>query len=192
MTRTFRIVLADDHLLLRQGLKRILAERTDLEVTGEAGDGVELLAVLKTVCPDVVVLDISMPKLRGIEAIPEVKKLCPTAKIIVHTMHKDQDYLAQSIHVGADGYLLKEDVEDELLNAIDRVLQGGVVSPFLHRQLSGSLIDEFRRRKAGPLRIRCRREREKFSNSSRKANPAGKSAPCCASVSGQWSGAAQI
>jgi DNA-binding NarL/FixJ family response regulator len=161
MRMAHRIVLADDHIMLRHGLKRILAERTDYEIVAEAGDGLELLRVLKENSPDVVVLDISMPKLRGIEAIPEIKRLRPETRIVVLTMHKDEDYLKQAITAGADGYVLKEDAEKELFKAIDRVLQGKVfVSPFLTDQLSDDWVQLCRGKKdlpsVGPLSPRER------------------------------------
>ncbi len=131
MTR-HRIVLADDHLLLRQGLQKILSERSDLEIAGEAGNGPELLELLRTADPDLVLLDISMPHLRGIEAIPEIKRMRPAAKILILTMHKDQDYLNEAISAGADGYLLKEDAERDLFLAIDMILEGKIyISRFL-------------------------------------------------------------
>src|SRR5512136_1764221 len=104
MMRYYRILLADDHALFRQGLKRILAERKDLKVEAEAGDGVELLSLLRKVIPDMIILDISMPRLRGMEAIREIKELLPEVRILVLTMHNDAEYLFQAISAGADGY----------------------------------------------------------------------------------------
>lgn len=127
-----RIVLADDHLLLRQGLHKILEERPDLEIVGEAGNGPQLLELLRTVAPELVLLDISMPYLRGVEAIPEIKRMHPDTKILILTMHKDQEYVNETISAGADGYLLKEDAEKDLFFAIDLILQGKIyISRFL-------------------------------------------------------------
>ena len=143
-----RIVLADDHIMLRQGLKRILAERPDLDVVGEAGDGLELLSTVKKTVPDVVVLDISMPGLRGIEAIPEIKKACSDTRILVLTMHKEEDYLIQALSAGASGYLLKEDADKELYAAIEKVLQGKIfVSPFFAERLSDDWVQMCRGKK---------------------------------------------
>lgn len=143
-----RIVLADDHIMLRQGLKRILAERSDLDVVGEAGDGLELLSTVKKTTPDVVVLDISMPGLRGIEAIPEIKKSCSETRILVLTMHKEEDYLIQALSAGASGYLLKEDADKELYAAIEKVLQGKIfVSPFFAERLSDDWVQMCRGKK---------------------------------------------
>ena len=131
----YHIVLADDHVILRQGLKRILGEATDLEVVGEAGDGLELLTLVNRLIPHMVILDISMPKLRGIEAIREIKMVHPDMKVLILTMHKDKEYLYQAISAGADGYLLKENTDTELFSAIETIRQGRVyVSPFLSEE----------------------------------------------------------
>ncbi len=162
MARRYRIVLADDHIMLRQGLRRILTERPDLDVIGEASDGLELLSIIKETSPDVVVLDISMPKLRGIEAIPEIKRLCNDAKILVLTMHKDEDYLTQAINAGADGYLLKEDADRELYEAIEKILQGKIfVSPYFAERLSDDWVQMCRGKKELPfIEPLSQRERE--------------------------------
>jgi DNA-binding NarL/FixJ family response regulator len=127
----YRIVLADNHALLRQGLKRILRERSDLEVIGEAGDGSELLNLLGliTLAPHMVILDPSMPDLRGIEAIRKVKAIYPDVKVLILSMHKDKEYLSQAISHGAEGYLFKEAVDKELLPAIEMIMQGRVYVP---------------------------------------------------------------
>jgi DNA-binding NarL/FixJ family response regulator len=126
------IILADDHIILRRGLKMILATRSDFEVVAEAGDGLELLQLINHHVPDVIILDISMPKLRGIEAIPEIKRAHFEIKILVLTMHRDEEFMHQAIAAGADGYLLKEDADKDLFSAIDTILQGRIyVSPFL-------------------------------------------------------------
>jgi DNA-binding NarL/FixJ family response regulator len=119
----YRIVLADDHALIRHGLRRIIEEHTDMEVVGEADDGLELLGSLNSLRPHMVVLDMSMPKLRGLEAIGEIKLKHPGVKVLVLSMHKE--YVFQALSSGADGYLLKEDASRELFLAIDRIRQGG-------------------------------------------------------------------
>jgi DNA-binding NarL/FixJ family response regulator len=132
---SYRIVLADDHALFRQGLKKIIDGVADLEVAGEAGDGLELLALIETMVPQLVILDISMPRLRGIEALREVKKRYPAAKVLVLTMYRE--YLHQALAAGAEGYLLKEDADRELFSAIDRIRQGRVyISPRLREELA--------------------------------------------------------
>lgn len=132
MKQYCRVILADDHSLFRHGLKRIISENPDLEVVGEVGDGLQLLESLKTADPHVIVLDISMPNLSGIEAIHEIKRMRPNAKVLMLTMHKDPDYLFQAISAGANGYLLKEDAEQELFTAINVVKRGDIyLSPLL-------------------------------------------------------------
>ncbi len=133
--KRYRVLLADDHALFRQGLRRILSERKDLEVAGEAGDGLELLYLLKKLAPDLIILDISMPHLRGMEVIGEIKKIHTGVRVLMLTMHNDADYLFQAISAGADGYLLKEDAEKDLFFAIDMVSQGKIyISRFLAEQ----------------------------------------------------------
>lgn len=144
----YRIVLADDHALIRQGLGRIIQGVDDLEVIGEAGDGIELLSLLSTVIPHLVILDISMPHLRGIEAVHGIKKNYPDVKILVLTMHKE--YLHQAISAGADGYLLKEDADRDLFSAIDHIRQGRV---YLSPRLAGELLGK-RAPSAEPLSSR--------------------------------------
>jgi DNA-binding NarL/FixJ family response regulator len=140
MMEPFRIVLADDHMLVRQGLKRILGDMADLEVIGEAGDGLELLKLLEKITPQMILLDISMPNLRGMEAIREIKALHPETKILILTMHKDKEYLYQAVSAGANGYLLKEDADTELSTAIETIRRGKVyISPLL----SGDLADDW-------------------------------------------------
>jgi len=135
MSKKYRVVLADDHVLVRRGLRRILEENQDLEINGEVGDGLELLSLLNKVNPDMVILDVSMPNLRGIEAIPEIHRVQPDVKVLILTMHNEEEYLYQAISAGADGYLLKEDAEKELFSAIESVQNGRVyVSPSLADQ----------------------------------------------------------
>ncbi len=142
----YRLAIADDHALFRQGLKRILEEIPDLEVTGEASDGLELLRLLQESNPDLIILDISMPNLRGLEAIHEVKKANPKTRVLILTMHKENEYLSQALSAGADGYLLKEDADTELLAAVESVRYGKTyVSPLL----SGKLAEEWTQRRRG-------------------------------------------
>jgi two-component system, NarL family, response regulator NreC len=134
---SYRITLADDHVLLRQGLRRIIEESAGLEVVGEAGDGMELLRLLNRTVPDLVILDISMPNLRGIEAISEIRSRHPGVKVLVLTMHRDKEYLYQAVSSGADGYLLKDDADTELFSAIRNIRQGEFyVSPALSNELA--------------------------------------------------------
>jgi len=134
----YRIVLADDHTILRQGIKRMIEEKADLTVVGEASDGLELLSLLKILDTDLVILDISMPKLRGIEVTREIKKNFPNVKILILTMYKDKELLRQAISSGADGYILKENSDKELRFAIKKIRQGKI---YICPRLAG-LADE--------------------------------------------------
>jgi len=137
----YRIVLADDHAMFRQGIKNILEGTEDLEVIGEAGDGLKLLELFKKVTPDMVILDISMPNLRGIEATREIKIIAPDAKVLILTMHRDKEYVYSAIAAGAEGYLLKEDADTELFAAVEKIRQGDhYISPLLSGELTYELI----------------------------------------------------
>ena len=141
----YRIILADDHVLVRQGLKRILDGEGDLEVIGEAADGLELLDHLKRSSPNLIILDISMPRLRGIEAIHEIRAVMPNVGILVLTMHKDREYVYLALSAGAGGYLLKEDADNDLFHAIDRIRHGKTyVSPHLADDMLAYLVQDTR------------------------------------------------
>ncbi len=121
----YNVVLADDHAMFREGVKKIFERMEDVTVSGEASDGLELLELLKTTCPDMVVLDISMPNLRGLEAIREIKRTYPKTKVLVLTMHKKKEFVRQALRDGADGFLLKEDAGGELIRAVQTIRSGG-------------------------------------------------------------------
>ncbi len=134
---TYRIILADDHAMVRHGLRRIIEEMPDLEIIGEAPCGLELLSLLSHLTPDMVILDISMPNLRGIETTSELKAIHPNVKVLILTMHKNKEYLRQAISAGADGYLLKEDADAELISAIETIRRGKIyTSPLLSQELT--------------------------------------------------------
>jgi DNA-binding NarL/FixJ family response regulator len=140
---SYRILLADDHEVLRQSLKNILTGTEDLDVVGEAADGLELLNLLKMsrLTPHMAIVDITMPKLGGIEATRRIKMTYPEVKVLILTIHKDEEYLHQAFSAGAEGYLLKEDANTELFSAIETIRHGGIyVSPLL----SGKPGDERR------------------------------------------------
>jgi DNA-binding NarL/FixJ family response regulator len=141
----YGIVLADDHVMLRNGIKMIIEESDDMGVVAETGDGLELLNLLKNINPHMIILDISMPNLRGIEATHEIKMVYPEIKILILTMHKKKEYLYHALTAGADGYLLKEDTGKELLTAITKIRRGGIyLSPILSEELTDELIGFYR------------------------------------------------
>ena len=142
---SYNIVLADDHVLLRDGIKRIIEESPDLRVVAEASDGLELLRVLKQHDVDMVLLDISMPGLRGIEAVREVKISFPAIKVLILTMHKKKEYIRHAFSAGADGYLLKEATGDELFDAINTIRNGeNYVSNAFSKELIIELLQLYR------------------------------------------------
>lgn len=164
MQQRYRIVLADDHQMFRRGVKRIIQENPELEVVGEANDGLQLLEIVKQSPPDMVIVDVSMPNLRGLEATREIKMTYPELKIIILTMHKDREYLYHALSAGAEGYLLKEDADVELFAAIKTIRQGGsYISPLLAPQLTEIFLERQRPRDGEgkfPAEILTTRERE--------------------------------
>jgi len=116
------IILAEDHVLVRQGLRRIIQEDPSLQVIHEAGDGVELLALLKGSSPDIVILDISMPRLQGLEAAQIIRQQYPAVKIMILTMHRERNYFQKAKEIGVNGYVLKDEADTALNTAIKAVL----------------------------------------------------------------------
>ena len=119
-----RILLADDHTLVRQGLRKVLEERADWEVVAEAGDGREAVRQAETLRPDVAILDVAMPLLNGIEATRQIARRVPTTRILVLSMHADEAYVTQILQAGATGYLLKDSADVDLLHAVAAVAEG--------------------------------------------------------------------
>jgi len=138
----YRVILADDHVMFRQGIKRLLGDLKGVEVIGEVGDGIELLSLLREVRPQMVILDISMPRLRGLEAAKEIKTSFPQVKVLILSMHRNTEYFYNAISSGAEGYLLKEDADRELYTAIEKIRKGErYVSPILSEELSKDLVE---------------------------------------------------
>ena len=151
----YRIVLAEDHALVRAGIKKIVEDFADLQVVGEAGDGLQLLKLLKTLSADLVILDISMPQISGIEVAKEIKRSYPQVKVLILTMHKMKEYLNDAIAAGVDGYLLKEDLAKELGSAIAKIRQGTTyISTLLSNEMTSLFVQSRRmmqERPAEPL-----------------------------------------
>ena len=128
----YTIVLADDHVLVRQGIRNIIQQDGNMLVVGEAGDGIELMEILQEISPDLVILDISMPRLKGLAAAEMINQLYPDIKVLILSMHRSKEYLHQALAVGVHGYLLKEDADMALFAAIDMVRRGQTfISPLL-------------------------------------------------------------
>ena len=141
----YRIVLADDHVLIRHGIKIILSSDDYLEVVGEVSNGEELLDKLKETIADLLILDISMPKVSGIELTEILKKRHPDLKILVLTMHKNIRFLRRAIAAGADGYLVKSDTEQEIISAIGKIRAGKTyISPCLENEFAEDMLNSYR------------------------------------------------
>ena len=119
-----RIVIAEDHTILREGLRMLLRTNPDFDVVGEAEDGLEAVRCTENLKPDLVLMDLSMPRMNGMGAIQEIKKKCPDTKILVLTVHKTEEYILATLQAGADGYVLKDATHSELMLAIDCVFSG--------------------------------------------------------------------
>jgi DNA-binding NarL/FixJ family response regulator len=157
----YTIILADDHVLMRDGIRNIIEAVGDLKVIGEASDGHQLLKMIKKTIPDMVILDISMPGMRGIEAAREIKNHYPAVCILMVSMHKSPEFLAMALKAGASGYLLKEDTGDELMHAITRLRTGHTfLSTTLANSLSMDIIDICRGKHTQGTDLLTARERQ--------------------------------
>lgn len=119
-----RVILADDHTLVRSGIRRIIEAQPGFEVVGEAGDGAEALALVRATAPDVIVLDLNMPGTGGLDVLPTLKAARPGLKAVVLTMHAGREYVARAMKGGADAYLLKDSAVQDLVAAVEAVLAG--------------------------------------------------------------------
>jgi two-component system response regulator NreC len=138
-----RILITDDHTLFRQGIKTLLSAESDLEIVGEAANGVEAVEKVTELRPDIVLMDIGMPGLSSFEATRQIKKARPDTKVLFLTMYDDEDYLVQCMEVGASGYVLKDSPAQQLLAALRDVYRGG---SYLSPRMLSQLVDDFRSR----------------------------------------------
>ena len=141
--KKIRLLVADDHKIFRQGITKLLEEESDLQVVGEAGDGREAVKKATELKPDLVLMDIAMANLNGLEATKQIKKVLPETKVIMVTMHKNEEYILQSFQAGASGFILKEGAVEELVNAIRSIYQD---KSFLSPTISKTLIDAYLRK----------------------------------------------
>jgi two-component system response regulator NreC len=152
-----RILLADDHSLVRHGFRMILAAQSDMEIVGEAGNGREAVELGEKLKPDVVVMDVTMPELNGIEATRRLIELSPRTRVLALSMHKDAVYVREILRAGARGYLLKDSADADLLAAVRAVAKGeGYLSP----GVSDAVLSDYRRHVTDPLDLLTTRERE--------------------------------
>jgi DNA-binding NarL/FixJ family response regulator len=155
--KRIRILLADDHPVVRRGFQMILAEQSDMEIVGEAGNGREALELAAKLKPDVVVMDVAMPELNGIEATRRMAENAPHARVLALSMHKDSVYVRETLRAGARGYLLKDSVAADLVSAVRAVAAGeGYLSP----AVSDAVLDDYRRHVTNPIDLLTSRERE--------------------------------
>jgi len=160
--KKIKILLAEDHTIVRQGLSALLRSEPDIEVVGEASDGSEAVEMAKKINPDVVLMDIAMRHLNGIEATRKIKKLFPYMKVLVLTMYDNEEWIFQILKAGASGYLIKDSAMTDLVSAIRTIHQGG---SFLSPSISKKVIDEYIRKaeigeKKGVDDLLSSRERE--------------------------------
>ena len=140
-----RVLLADDHTLVRAGLRKLLESIVGMEVVGECGDGLELLALAETLQPDLVLMDIAMPGLNGLEATARVLKQWPQTRVLILSMHQNEEYVRQALRHGAVAYLLKDAAPMELELAIQAVLQGGTyLSPAVSKGVLSDYVQRLR------------------------------------------------
>jgi DNA-binding NarL/FixJ family response regulator len=140
MNAKVRIVLAEDHTILREGLRALLTADPDFEIVAEAADGREAVRFVEKQIPDLILMDLSMPRMTGMDAIREIKKRYPQTKIIALTVHKTEEYLRTTLQAGADGYVLKDATHEELMMAIESVLRG---KTYLSPGVSGKVVEGY-------------------------------------------------
>jgi len=147
MTQKTRLVLADDHVVLRSGLRMLLESQGDMEVVGEAPDGAVAVQLARSLRPDLMLMDISMPGVDGMEATRAIKQECPEIKVLVLTMHDDAGYLKEVLAAGASGYVLKKAIDGELVSAIRTVLRGEI---FVYPSMTRALVDTYLSQRPAP------------------------------------------
>jgi two-component system response regulator DegU len=135
-----KVVLADDHVVVRNGIKMLLENEGEIKVIGEASDGYEALEAVRILQPDVLVIDIRMPNMNGLEATSKLKDVSDKTKALILSMHNDEDYILQSVESGASGYLLKDTSKDEFLKAIRSVYHGG---KYFSGDISNVLVNSY-------------------------------------------------
>lgn len=142
MGEKVRIVIAEDHTILREGLRSLLSSNAQFEIVAEAGDGREAIRHAKKYKPDLILTDLSMPRMNGMEAIKEIKRESPTTKVLVLTVHRAEEYILATFRAGADGYVLKDSTHSELLIAVKKVLNGAhYISPEISEKVIEGYIE---------------------------------------------------
>ena len=140
MGQKARIVIAEDHTILREGLRSLLSSNPNFEIVGEAGDGREAIRCAEKFKPDLILTDLSMPRMNGMEAIKEIKRESPASKVLVLTVHRAEGYILAAFRAGADGYLLKDSTHSELVMAVKKVLGG---QHYISPEISDKVIEGY-------------------------------------------------
>jgi two-component system response regulator NreC len=140
MSQKVRIVIAEDHTILREGLRSLLSSNANFEIVGEAGDGREAIRYVEKYKPDLILTDLSMPRMNGMEAIREIKRESPETKVLVLTVHRAEEYILATFRAGADGYLLKDSTHSELIMAVKKVLSG---THYISPEISEKVIEGY-------------------------------------------------
>lgn len=157
MKQKIRVLLADDHAVVRQGFRLILSNQADMQIVGEASNGHEVLEVAAKVQPDVIIMDVAMPELNGIEATRRLAASSPRTRVLALSMHKDSVYVREILRAGARGYLLKDSFDTDLVAAVRAVARGeGYLSP----GVSEAVLSDYRKQVSDPLDLLSARERE--------------------------------
>ena len=156
-SKKIRVLLADDHKILRQGVRLLIDSQTDMEVVGEAKTGREAIEEARRLKPDVVVMDVSMPELNGIEGTRQICDEMKHTRVLALSMHKDAVYVREILRAGARGYLLKDSEDDDLVRAIRCVQRG---EAFLSPAISDAVLNDYRKHVSNPVDLLTSRERE--------------------------------
>ena len=156
------VLLAEDHHVVREGISSLLSMEKDINVIGEAKDGDEAVKMAKALCPDIVIIDVTMPVLNGIDAVKQIKRYLPDTKVLILTIHTNEQYVNEAFSAGVSGYILKETTCEELVDAIKKVHKGGevVLSPSISRLIVNSYVSQTHSEK-GVDSLKLLTEREK-------------------------------
>ena len=140
MNNKYRILIVEDHTLVRAGLRALLSQEADIEIVGEAGNGLDAIKAVGQLSPHLMLTDLTMPGMNGMEAIRDIKRRYPETRVLVVTLHKADEYIHESLRAGADGYLLKDATHDELLIAVRCVLNGKI---YLSPDVSSKVVNSY-------------------------------------------------
>jgi DNA-binding NarL/FixJ family response regulator len=164
MTETIKILIAEDHTIVRQGLARLLSDQPGLEVVGQAVNGRDAVEMAEKLNPDVIIMDIGMPKMNGIEASKKIRKLLPRTKILILSMYSHEHYIHELLEVGVSGYLLKDSSGRDIIRAIDDALKNKTfLSPAISKRVEEiSLPSHKNTSREDRFKLLSNREREVF------------------------------